>query len=116
MTLPCPCCGQPVAEVSPEAVALVLAPRQRRLLEEIIRSPGTTAERLAWLIYSEHADGGPDDAVGAIRRRVRHLNTLLRPYGLRIGWPHRTYGGYRLVKDTAPRSSSPSLEAEAPRT
>jgi hypothetical protein len=101
MTLPCPCCGQPVADVSPEAVALALAPRQRRLFDVIVRAPGTTAERLAWLLY-EDVNGGPEDAVNAIRRRIRHLNRRLRAYGLRVAQPRQTYAGYRLTKDTAP--------------
>jgi hypothetical protein len=95
----CPHCGQPVADVPPEAVAL--SPLRRRLVDLVRRRPGITVEGLAEALYADDPDGGPEDGVRAVRSVVRHANAALRPHGWRVARARVWGAGYRLTRDGA---------------
>lgn len=98
--LPCPCCGQPVADVPPEAV--MPSPLRRRLVDLVRRRPGITVEALADALYADDPDGGPENGTLAVRSVIRHANATLRQHGWRIARSRVWGAGYRLMKDTTP--------------
>lgn len=90
----CPHCGQHMPRF-PELGDLHLTVAQARIYGRIRRAgkDGIPTASLVDALYGHRYDGGPENAMVAVRVFIWQLNKKLRAHGIRIrGW--RGIGGY----------------------
>lgn len=86
-TVPCPCCGAPVAAVQANGLKAVPMPASERTIVSVLVGAYPELVQTSLLIREVWANdpaGGPLDAQNNISVKVHRINQRIKPYGWRI--------------------------------
>lgn len=95
MSVPCPCCGQPMSETGPQAViaTIPLGWAERKIVNHLAGRFGQYYgyRETEDFYFANRSDGGPESGFNLIAVLVHRVNKKLIKYGLRIEG-HTGYG------------------------